>query len=195
MATGQITPRYIMTDAAFALEREARRTALMPIQRLRRIELGAHCSFIFESYDTMLFQIQKMLLTEDCGAQPLAEAFAAFTPLIPQGRELLATVMFVTRDDAGHAALPPDLGGVEGRFFLKIGEVRISGERQEAVPPGREAGTTSSERRIRFTFSDAQAEQFRAGKAAAMIGCDHPAYRHLAVISPDSRMALARDLA
>jgi hypothetical protein len=40
----------------------------LPVKRLRRIELGPYCTFYFENYDTMLFQVQEMLLIEKGGA-------------------------------------------------------------------------------------------------------------------------------
>ncbi|WP_419720792.1 DUF3501 family protein [Phenylobacterium aquaticum] len=69
LALRQITPEDLMPDAEFAKVRKERRSALMPIKRLRRVHLGPHCTFFFESYETMLFQVQEMLLIEK-GAPP-----------------------------------------------------------------------------------------------------------------------------
>ena len=60
-ALREVTPSDLMPDAEFAKVRRERRAALMPIKRLRRIELGPVCTVHFESYETMLFQIQEML--------------------------------------------------------------------------------------------------------------------------------------
>src|ERR1700761_5167976 len=97
-ALRQVTRADIVPDAAFAKERKERRAALMPIKRLRRIELGPVCTVYFECFDTMLFQIQEMLLTEKGGEAQIDDELSAYNPLIPQGSELVATVMFEIDD-------------------------------------------------------------------------------------------------
>ncbi|HEX4183581.1 MAG TPA: DUF3501 family protein, partial [Caulobacteraceae bacterium] len=57
-AQRQVTRDDVVSNAAFAPERKARRAALLPIKKLRRVDLGPHCTFYFESFDTILFQIQ-----------------------------------------------------------------------------------------------------------------------------------------
>ena len=89
----QITKADLLPDAEFAKVRRERRAALLPIKRLRRIDLGPICSFYFESYATMLFQVQEMLLTEKGGAAQALDELAAYNPLIPAGSELVATIM------------------------------------------------------------------------------------------------------
>ena len=100
-----------------AAQRKARRAALLPIKRLRRIALGPYCTLYFESFDTMLFQIQEMLLVEKGGEEQLKDELAAYNPLIPQGRELVATVMFEI-DDAARAAPDPRPARRGGELLL-----------------------------------------------------------------------------
>ena len=69
LAERRITPADLLPDAEFAQRRKAWRAELLPIKRLRRIELGPYCTFYFECYDTMLFQVQEMLLIEKGGAE------------------------------------------------------------------------------------------------------------------------------
>jgi hypothetical protein len=190
----RVTVEDLIPDAAYAAERKTRRAALLPIKRLRRIALGPHCTFYFETYETMLFQVQEMLLTEKGGPGQIEDELLAYNPLIPQGRELVATVMFEIDDPARRALILGQLGGVEKHIFLQIGE-----ERFVAAPEGDEErtrdGKTSAVHFLRFALTDAAATAFRDPSVAAMIGCDHPLYGHLAVLSPETRAELARDLA
>ena len=189
-----VTAEDIIPDAAYAAQRKARRAALLPVKRLRRIALGPHCTFYFESFDTMLFQIQEMLLTEKGGAEQLADELAAYNPLIPQGRELVATVMFEIDEPVRREAVLASLGGVEDRFFLRIGDDKVAGVPEGDVERTREDGKTSSVHFLRFPFTDAQARAFGDAAVSVMIGCDHPAYGHLAVIGEASRAELDKDL-
>ncbi|MEO8813231.1 MAG: DUF3501 family protein [Caulobacteraceae bacterium] len=191
----RVTAQDIVPDADHARERKVRRAALLPVKRLRRIALGPWCTFYFESFETMLFQIQEMLLTEKGGAAQLADELAAYNPLIPQGRELVATVMFEIEDPVRRAAILASLGGVEDRFFMTVGAARISATPEGDIERTRDDGKTSSVHFLRFAFTDAEAAAFRDPGAAATIGCDHPLYGHIAALAADARTELARDLA
>src|SRR6201996_459428 len=126
-AARQITPADLIPDADYARQRRDRRLALLPVKRLRRVPLGPICTFIFENYDTMLFQVQEMLLTEKGGAEQVPDELAAYNPLIPQGSELVATVMFEIEDPVRRAYSLARLGGAEDCFYVQIGEDKVYG--------------------------------------------------------------------
>ena len=191
----RITEADIIPDAEFAGERKARRAALLPIKRARRVALGPYCTVYFESFETMLFQVQEMLLIEKGGAAQLADELAAYNPLIPQGHELIATVMFEVDDPARRARLLAELGGVEERFFLKVGDARIGAVQEGDIERTREDGKTSSVHFLHFPMTDAEIAAFRDPAAEALIGCDHPLYAHLAALGEATRAELAKDLA
>ena len=190
-----ITPEDIVPDAEFARQRKGRRAALLPTKKLRRIDLGPYCTFYFECFETMLFQVQEMLLIEKGGADQLADELAAYNPLIPKGSELVATVMFEIDDEIRRERILGSLGGVEDRFFIQVGEDRIFGEPEGDVERTREDGKTSSVHFLRFAFNGAQIAAFGDAATPAMLGCDDPRYAHLAVIGQESRAELAKDFA
>jgi hypothetical protein len=190
----KVTPQDIIADDVYAAERKARRAALLPVKRLRRISLGPHCTFYFECYETMLFQIQEMLLTEKGGPEQLADELAAYNPLIPQGLELVATAMFEIDDPLRRASILGQLGGVEAHFFLMVGQDRIAAASESEVERTRD-GKTSAVHFFRFSLTEAQISAFGEPATPVLIGCDHPRYGHLAVLTPETRGELARDFA
>lgn len=194
-ALRKVTPEDILPDAQFALQRKERRAALLPMKKLRRVALGPHCTFYFENFDTMLFQIQEMLLIEKGGPAQMADELAAYNPLIPTGSELVATVMFEIDDPVRRARVLGELGNVEDRFYIQIGQDRIPGQPEGDVERSREDGKTSSVHFLRFAFTAAQVAVFRDMTCQAMIGCDDERYAHLAVLGPDVRAELSRDFA
>ena len=185
----------LLPDAEFAKVRAELRKALLPTKRLRRIDLGPICSFYFESFETMLFQVQEMLLIEKGGDAQLADELAAYNPLIPQGQELVATVMFEIEDEVRRAATLGRLGGVEDHFFVQVGEDCIPGVPEGDVERTREDGKTSSVHFLRFALKREHLAQFRDPTVSVAIGCAHESYGHLALLSPATRAELARDLA
>jgi hypothetical protein len=191
----KVTPADLLPDAEYAKVRKARRAALLPIKRLRRVELGPICTFFFESYETMLFQIQEMLLTERGGPAQIPDELAAYNPLIPQGQELVATVMFEIDDAVRRDQTLARLGGVEERFFLQIGAEQVAGIPEGDVERTREDGKTAAVHFLRFPLAPAQIAVFRDPATSIMVGCDHERYSHLAGLSPATRAELAHDFA
>jgi hypothetical protein len=194
-STRRVTAEDLLPDADYARERKARRAALLPAKRLRRVALGAYCTLDFENYDTMLFQIQEMLLVEKGGAAQVEDGLAAYNPLIPQGRELVATVMLEIDDPVRRAAVLGELGGIEEHLFLQIDVARVFGVPEGDIDRTRD-GKTSAVLFLRFPLTDDDdAAAFRDYERPVMIGCDHPHYGHIAVLSEEVRAELAKDLA
>ena len=192
-AARQITPADLIPDAAYAEQRRERRQALLPVKRLRRVALGPVCTFIFENYDTMLFQVQEMLLTERGGADQVPDELAAYNPLIPQGSELVATVMFEIVDEVRREQTLARLGGVEDTFFIQVGAERAMGVPEGDVERTREDGKTSSVHFLRFAFTPDQVARFRDPATQILVGCGHEAYSHLAGLTPATRAELVKD--
>src|SRR5947209_12289523 len=69
----------------------------------------------------MLHQVNEMLFIEKGGAAQLPDEVAAYNPLIPQGSELVATVMFEIDDPLRRARVLAVLGGVENAAFVRLG--------------------------------------------------------------------------
>ncbi|RME65295.1 MAG: DUF3501 family protein [Alphaproteobacteria bacterium] len=190
----RITPDDILPLAEYAKQRAARRRALLPVKKRRRIEVGPFATFYFENFDTMLQQVQEMLYIEKGGDAQLADELDAYNPLIPQGNELVATVMFEIDDEARRRRVLARLGGIERHAFLDVNGEKIYGEPEGDIERTSAEGKASSVHFLHFRLSDQQAAAFRKADSQVMLGFDHDHYAHLAVLSPASRAALAEDL-
>jgi len=191
----RITPDDLLPDAEFAQRRKSWRAELLPVKRLRRIELGPYCTFYFESYETMLFQVQEMLLIEKGGAAQVPDELAAYNPLIPNGSELVATIMFEIDDPVRREAVLARLGGAEDCFFVQVGAERVMGLAEGDVERTREDGKTSSVHFLRFPLKPEHIAVFRDPATEILIGCSYDQYSHRAGLSPASRAELSRDFA
>jgi hypothetical protein len=189
----RITKADIMPASEFGKERSERRKAMLPMKKLRRVEVGPHCTFYFESYETMWFQVQEMLLIEKGGDAQLQDELTAYNPMIPQGSELTATIMFEIDDARRRAAILGRLGGVEERFFLQVGGEKIPGAPEGDTDRTNEEGKASSVHFVRFSISEPHKKLFRDPAAQVMAGVDHEHYGHVAILSPATRAELAKD--
>lgn len=194
-AERRIDPADLLPDAEFARLRRERRAELLPIKRLRRVELGPVATVYFECYETMLFQVQEMLLIEKGGAAQVPDELEAYNPLIPQGSELVATIMFEIDDEVRREATLGRLGGVEEDFYLQIGAYRIAGVPEGDVERTREDGKASSVHFVRFPLGADHIAHFRDPATAISVGCSHERYSHQAGLSPATRAELSRDFA
>ena len=191
----RIEPSDIIPDADYVKLRVAKRRELSEIKKLRRVEVGPFAMFAFESWDTMWFQIQEMLHIEKGGAAQLPDEIAAYNPLIPQGSELVATVMFQIDDERTRKLALSRLGGIEETAFLSVGGARIVGTPEADMDRTNADGKASSVQFIHFKFTSEQIAAFRAPGAQVLVGFSHPNYGHMAVMAEPVRAALAQDFA
>jgi hypothetical protein len=189
-----ITRSDIMPMADYAKIRPEQRSRISALKRNRRIEVGPFATFYFENYDTMWHQVHEMLFVERGGDAQIQDELDAYNPLIPQGSELIATVMFEIDDPARRGAALYALGGVENHVILSLGGHTIRGEPDPTRENTSPEGKASSVQFVRFPLTDEQKRSFAQGTETAMVGFDHPHYGHLAVIPAMVRQSLADDL-
>ncbi len=190
----EITRADIMPMAEYGAIRVARRQALLPVKRLRRVPVGPDATFYFESYDTMWLQIHEMLHIEKGGEDQIEDELHAYNPLIPQGNELVATVMFEIDDPVRRARVLGSLGGVEEALVIEVGGETVPGVSERDVDRTSAAGKASSVQFVHFPLTPAQTAAFKTPGTKVAVGVRHPGYGHLALLSEDSRAELARDL-
>ncbi len=199
MATTTVTRKHeigrdeILPMEQYTRERKERRRALLDVKTRRRLEVGPVCTFYFENYETMWNQIHEMLFIEKGGEAQIEDELRAYNPLVPKGRELVATVMFEIEDPERRAALLAKLGGIEETAFVRVGGETIAGQPEADVDRTSGAGKASSVQFIHFPFTDAQVEAFRRPGAEVVVGFTHPQYGHMAALPEAVRQALAED--
>lgn len=195
MAARRITPADILPPAQYAAERKARRAGAMELKRARRVEVGPYCTFYFENYATMWQQVHEMLHIEKGGAAQIEDELIAYNPLIPQGAELVATMMFEIEDPVRRADTLRKLTNVEEKVFFEVGGKRIAAAADDAVERTAADGKTSSVHFLHFHFAAGEIAAFKAPGARILLGIEHPNYAHMAILSEETRAALAKDFA
>jgi Protein of unknown function (DUF3501) len=195
VAARMISRSDIMPMDAYAKARDERRRHLADVKKHRRVHVGPDVTFYFENFETMLHQVHEMLAVEKGGEAQIDDELAAYNPLIPQGRELVATMMIEIGDEVRRDRVLRELGGIETSITLTI-----DGQTIQAVPEGdvertTPDGKTSSVHFVRFPFTDAQVSAFRSEGARALVALSHPRYDHMAALPESTRTALAGDFA
>lgn len=195
MAKRALSRDDIMPLAEYTKERAERRRRMAEMKRSRRIEVGPFATFYFENYETMWHQVHEMLYIERGGEEQIADELRAYNPLIPQGSELVATVMFEIDDETRRKSVLARLGGIEAHMFLQVAGEQVRGRPEEDRENTREDDNkASSVQFVHFPMTTAQKASFRAPGGQILVGFDHPNYGHLAVMPEAVRAALGADL-
>lgn len=194
------TPRLVsaadieLDPATYKKVRAERRREMLKIKEHRRIPVGPFVMFYFENFETMRYQVQEMVYTERGGEAQLEEELAAYNPLIPNGSELVATVMLEITDPVRRDRELSRLVGIEQTFSLSVDGEEIAGKADTPPEPERSAGArTASVHFVHFPFTAGQIEKFRTEGARVVLRVGHPNYDHMAALPEESRKALAAD--
>jgi len=192
-AERRITPQDIISYKDYAAGRAELRKKLIAAKKNRRVEVGPFATFYFENYDTMWLQVQEMLHIEKGGAEQIAGELETYNPLIPQGRELIATLMLEIEDAVRRETILKTLGGIEETISINVNGSPAKGTPTEYEDRTTPDGKTSSVHWIRFRFTPQQIAAFKSGEGKVVLEIAHPNYGHMAVITPDVRKELAKD--
>ncbi len=168
----------IMPQDVYTIQRKDLRKKIVDFKKNRRIPLGPYATFYFESYETMLAQVQEMLYIEKGGDEQLEDELAAYNPLVPNGKELTATLMFEIDNPVSRAAFLGKVGGIEEKVYMKVSGDLIKAVPEEDVDRTSAEGKASSVQFIHFKFNDDQINKFKSDSSEIELGIDHSEYSH-----------------
>ena len=189
----EIQKEDIMPLEVYTKNRKELRKNIVNFKKDRRIALGPYATFYFESYETMLAQVQEMLYIEKGGDEQLKDELIAYNPLVPNGKELVATLMFEIDNPVSRAAFLGKVGGIEEKVFIKIDGEVIKAIPEVDVDRTSADGKASSVQFVHFNLSDQQIKKFKSEGADVEIGMDHKEYSHTTKLSVESLASLSAD--
>ena len=189
----QLTRDDFLPPAEYQPVRRERRRRLSEVKRQRQVEIGPIAIIHFENLETVRHQIQEMLYIEKGGDAQLKEELEAYGPLIPQGTELVATVMFEIDDPVRRGAELMRLGGIENHAYIDVDGQRVRSEPDPTRENTSAEGKASAVQFLKFTFALDLISRFKTPGAQIVVGFDHPNYAHMIALPDSARSALAED--
>ena len=189
----QIEKQDLMPAEAYAESRKKIRKDLVEFKKNRRIALGPYATFYFESFETMLAQIQEMLYIEKGGDEQLKDELIAYNPLVPNGKEFTATLMFEIDNPISRGAFLGKVGGIEKNIFIKIENEVVKALPENDVDRTSAEGKASSVQFIHFKFNDDQINKIKSGNVSIELGIDHKEYEHTTKLTEENIKSLSAD--
>ena len=189
----QIEKQDLLPSDVYAKSRKQTRKDLVEFKKDRRIALGPYATFYFESFETMAAQVQEMLHIEKGGDKQLKDELIAYNPLVPNGKELTATLMFEIDNPISRATFLGKVGGIEEKIFIKINDEIVKAVPEEDVDRTSAEGKASSVQFIHFKLNDDQISKFKSDSATIELGIDHKEYTHTTRLAENSVKSLCAD--
>jgi hypothetical protein len=189
----QIEKDDLLPSDIYSKSRKQIRKDLVEFKKDRRIALGPYATFYFESFETMVAQVQEMLHIEKGGDEQLKDELIAYNPLVPNGKELTATLMFEIDNPISRAAFLGKVGGIEEKIFIKINDEIVKAVPEEDVDRTSAEGKASSVQFIHFKLNDDQISKFKSDSTTIELGIDHKEYTHTTKLAENSVKSLCAD--
>lgn len=191
--TATLTSEDIMAPADYARVRQAERQRLIALKRHRRISIGPVATAYFENFDTIRHQVHEMVHIERGGPEQVHEEIGAYGSLVPNGRELVATLMVEIDDPVRRRRVLGRLGGFEDTVWIEVGGHTVRAVPETDLDRTTADGKASSVQFLHFPFPGEVITAFSAAGARVTIGIGHGEYQHMAVMPEAMRAALSAD--
>ena len=177
----------------YSQNRKKYRKELVEFKKNRRVAIGPYATFYFESFETMLGQVQEMMHIEKGGDEQLKDELSAYNPLIPKGNELVATLMFEIDNPTLRADFLNKVGGIEEKVYMLVGKEKVIAIPEKDLDRTSAEGKASSVQFIHFNFSREQIKNFKNISCEIVVSIDHKFYNHMSKISEGVRSSLVKD--
>jgi len=184
----------LMSLEEYHKQRPDFRARVLAHKRNRQVALGPSATLYFEDRLTIQYQVQEMLRIERIfEAEAINEELAAYTALIPDGRNLKATLMIEVPDADERRRVLRDLAGFEDKVYARVaGFERVAAYADEDLERSTD-DKTSAVHFVRFEFDEPMCAALKSG-ASLSFGVDHPRYEHAIQLSGPTLAALLADL-
>ena len=191
----KLTVDDILDLRAYEKIRAEKKAEIIETKRRRRIEVGTFVTAMFESRDTMWYQIQEMLRAERViSEEGVVDELRAYNPLIPEAGQLCATIFIELTSDSAMREWLPKLVGIERSFRIKLADGRevapLTDEQHDAALT--RDNVTAAVHYIRFEFGPDDLAAF--GSGPVQLVCTHPNYLEVVELAPFTVAELSADL-
>ena len=184
----------ILAGADYERVRDLIRPLIIQEKSRRRLAVGSHITLLFENRQTAWYQVEEMVRTEKLTArEAIQHEIDTYNELVPQGGELVATMLIEYPEVRERDAALRRLVGLEKHMWLVVDAKRLAVKFDDRQMNDERV---SSVQFVRFPLDGISAEQFhtlaRAGKVR--IEVDHPNLAAEAPIAGALADAISEDL-
>lgn len=182
---GKIEPNDILDRETYRSKRKDLRSLMVSRKKNRRVDIGPYVTVYFENRQTILHQINEMVFIENGGDEQIREEIEAYKSLIPNGKELIVTLMVEIDNPIKRAEVLNNLGGIEQQIMFNLDGRNIKGEAELDVDRTTADGKASSVQFIHFNFSEHDIILFKNKNTDIRLEINHKNYQHSSGLRTD----------
>ena len=193
MEQSQIKAEDIYDRKDYITKRPQLRKEIVSRKKRRRVDIGPYVTLYFENRDTIIHQINEMVFIENGGEEQIKEEIAAYKSLIPNGKELIATVMVEIDNPLKRSEVLSKMGGFEETFTIKVGDNLVKGKAELDVDRTTADGKASSVQFVHFSFNEEDIKNFKDDNVKVELSINHGEYSHSTLLQLDTKSELSGD--
>lgn len=188
-----LSRKNLLSLEEYSEQRPDFREKMRALKRQRTLHLGDHFTLLFESHETIRYQIQEMLHIEKIfQSAEIQDELDTYNPLIPDGDNLKATLLIEYEDVAVRRQMLQKLKGVEHELWLESEGERITAIADEDLERS-DDDKTSAVHFLRYQLNDKLVSAIKFGKPV-LVGVNHPDYHLQQTLNEDIIAQLQGDL-
>ena len=175
-------------------QREQIKTDVIKHKKHRSVMIGEHIILLFEDFKTIRYQVQEMLRIEKISQQEdVEDELSAYTPLIPDGNNLKATMLIMYPNVSQRKKMLTKLNSIENEVWICADNLkRVFAISDEDLERSNER-KTSAVHFLRFQFDEEYIKSIKSAKKIS-IGINHLDYEFSTELSDNIAESLLDDL-
>lgn len=183
----------ILNRDQYKAQRKSLREKMVLRKKNRRLDIGPYITIYFENRDTILHQINEMVYIENGGVEQIKDEILAYKSLIPNGKELVATLMVEIDSPIKRADFLGKMGGFEESLDVIVNNKVIKGKPETDVERTTAEGKASSVQFVHFEFDEESINEFKVMNKDVMITINHNDYKHSTIMNQETKDELSKD--
>ena len=186
--------RDILSLDDYETRRDSIKYKIIEHKKHRSVMIGDHILLLFEDYHTIRYQVQEMLRIEKIEKKSdILEELKAYTPLIPDGDNLKATMLIMYPDVSQRRIMLEKLNGIENEIWISIdGGKRLFANSDEDLERANDK-KTSAVHFLRFQLNPECVYAIK-NDGKLRIGSNHLSYDMSIIIDNRTLKSLREDL-
>ena len=190
----KLTNKDLLSLEEYDSNRETIKTEVIESKKHRSINIGNNIVLLFESFETIKYQVQEMLRIEKIfKKEEIEEEIGAYQALIPDGNNFKATMLIMYPDVEERRKMLEKLNGVENKMWLRINQSsKIYAMADEDLDRANDE-KTSAVHFLRFQLNSEEVDLFKNSDNIEF-GVDHEEYSKSIKVTSDTYKSLLKDL-
>ena len=190
----KLTNKDLLSLEEYDSNREIIKTEVIESKKHRSLNIGNNIVLLFESFETIKYQVQEMLRIEKIfKKEEIEEEIGAYQALIPDGNNFKATMLIMYPDVEERRKMLEKLNGIENKMWLSINQSsKIYAMADEDLDRANDE-KTSAVHFLRFQLNSEEVDLFKNSENI-QFGVDHDEYSTSIKVTSDTYQSLLKDL-